>query len=208
MKTVNQNQVCNYEYILNAYLSELLKECPINDSLTANDEERPGENNYFDDVKSSRETALSNLDPGKKELTVLPIVMAGLKLAVDDSEIYDVIDLESIPSTNLPGTRAPSHVVYNKTQYALLDVSPTVIPMQHPQRNILLQRQLKKVLILKDSSYGIACEEVGEKIIIHAESVKWAGQKSSRSWLVGTLTEHRCALVTLKVLLSESMKTC
>lgn len=208
MKTANQNQVCDYETILNAYLSELLRECPFSDSLTANDKKRPGENIDFDDVKISRETALSNLDPGKKELTVLPIVVAGLKLAVDDSEIYDVIDLESIPSTDFPGARVPSHITYNSTQYALLDVSPIIIPMQHPQRNILLQRQLKKMVLLKDSSYGIACEEVGERIIIHAESVKWAGQKSSRSWLVGTLTEQRCALVTLKVLLSESMKTC
>ncbi len=55
------------------------------------------------------------------------------------------------------------------------------------------------ILLVDDSNWGLACDEIGDVIWLTGDDVKWRQNKIKRPWLAGTAIEQMCALMDTEV---------
>jgi|SRR5690554_135537 len=133
--------------------------------------------------------------------------VAGLKLAVPLvclGGIHAIQERDKI--TPLPGM--PDWLVglmpTGQGNIRIVDTARWVMP----ERNIVdYAEQMKYVIRINDSDWGLACDEVDKSFTLAPDQVRWRTSRSKRPWLAGTLIEHMCALLDVdacKRLLKES----
>lgn len=130
---------------------------------------------------------------------VMLFKVAGLNLAVPLVELNGVIEWDADKITSMPG-----HAEFYLGLIAHLDKSIPVIDtarlvLPEDKRQTLLNadtRQcIKRVVLIDNSRYGLACDEVDEVITLSENDVRWRSSRTQRKWLLGTVIEHMCALV-------------
>lgn len=125
--------------------------------------------------------------------------VAGLTLAVPLMDLNGVIEWDNDRVTEMPGHAdfylgLMTHLGKN---IPLVDTAKLVLP---PEKLQLLTgddplARLTRIVLINDSAYGLACDEVNEVITLQPEDVRWRTGRTQRRWLAGTVIEHMCALI-------------
>jgi chemotaxis signal transduction protein len=71
------------------------------------------------------------------------------------------------------------------------------------KQSIRTDASYKKVLVLKDSKWGLAVDEISEGIEVVSSDVYWRKGKNTRPWLCGTDTVHSMAIVNTDKIFEE-----
>jgi len=135
----------------------------------------------------------------KHEFQAMLFKVAGLTLAVP------LIDLNGVVECNLDDISAmPGHADF---YFGLMKHLDKNVPLVDTARFVLPADKLTTLLaddpasritravLIQDSQYGLACDEVNEILTLSPEEVRWRSQRTQRRWLAGTVIEHMCALI-------------
>lgn len=79
----------------------------------------------------------------------------------------------------------------------VLDTARWVMPERY---NETLRDHFKFVISIDGFDWGLAVNQVRNAIRLSPEDVKWRTQRTQRAWLAGTVIEHMCALLDVKML--------
>ena len=135
----------------------------------------------------------------EREFQAMLFKVAGLTLAVPLVDLNGVIEWDEEKITEMPGHAdfylgLMNHLGKN---VPLVDTAKLVLP---PDKLKLMAgddplARLGRVVLIHDSAYGLACDDVNEVIILKPEDVRWRSSRTKRRWLAGTVIEHMCALI-------------
>ncbi len=130
---------------------------------------------------------------------VMLFKVAGLSLAVRLIELNGVVEWDESKITEMPGH---SDFYLGLLQYLgksipVIDTAKLVFPAD---KLVALSadkpyERVKRIVLIDDSQWGLACDEIDEVIELASEAVKWRGDRSKRKWMAGTVIEHMCALI-------------
>lgn len=140
------------------------------------------------------------------EFQAMLFKVAGLTLAVPLVDLNGVIEWDEEKITEMPGHAdfylgLMNHLGKN---VPLVDTAKLVLPPDKVQAlagDDPLAR-LTRVVLIHDSTYGLACDDVNEVIILKPEDVRWRTSRTQRRWLAGTVIEHMCALIDARAFAS------
>ena len=78
----------------------------------------------------------------------------------------------------------------------VIDTALMVLPEnRHADLSVDPKDRFSHVLMVNDSTWGLACDSIGDVIWLDADKVKWRSNKTKRPWLAGTAREHLCAIM-------------
>jgi len=125
--------------------------------------------------------------------------VAGLSLAVRLVELNGVLEWDETALTEMPG-HSPFFLgvlQYLGKSIPIVDTARLVFPAE---KLVSLNadkpyERVKRIVLIDDGKWGLACDEIAEVVDLNAESVKWRENRSKRKWMAGTVIEHMCALV-------------
>jgi len=124
--------------------------------------------------------------------------VAGLSLAVP------LVELNGVVEWNDDVTEMPGHAPFYMGLMQHLDKS---IPVIDTARLVLPAEKLaqlagddprarvKRVVLIDEHRWGLACDEVNEVITLQPDQVRWRTSRTKRAWLAGTVVDHMCALI-------------
>lgn len=55
----------------------------------------------------------------------------------------------------------------------------------------------KRLVLIKDGSWGFVCDDVSEIFTLDSGQVQWRMDRTRRAWLAGTVIEHMCVLLDM-----------
>ncbi len=125
--------------------------------------------------------------------------VAGLTLAVRLVELNGVLEWDEAALTEMPG--------HSSFYLGLFQYLGKSIPIVDTARLVFPQDKLvalsadkplervKRIVLIDDSNWGLACDEIAEVIELQPDEVKWRKDRSKRKWMAGTVIDHMCALV-------------
>jgi purine-binding chemotaxis protein CheW len=134
-----------------------------------------------------------------QELQAMLFKVAGLTLAVPLVDLNGVVEWDEARITEMPG-HADFYLglmTHLKRQIPVVDTARLVLP---ENKRVQLagedpRQRVTRVVLINDSRYGLACDEVNEVVTLKADAVRWRSERTQRRWLAGTVIEHMCALV-------------
>jgi purine-binding chemotaxis protein CheW len=153
-------------------------------------------------VKESRTTrgAGEGVRPdwAQAQFQCLLFQVAGLTLALPLARLGGVLPWDTAAVTEMPNHQPwflglRTHLGH---KVKLIDVAKLVLPVERrADLAPATSGRLGKVILLDDSQWGLACDNVAEVITVSAADVKWRAQAGSRPWLAGTVIKQMCALI-------------
>lgn len=134
-----------------------------------------------------------------QELQAMLFKVAGLTLAVPLVDLNGVVEWDEARITEMPG-HADFYLglmTHLKRQIPVVDTARLVLPENKrvPLAGEDPRQRVTRVVLINDSRYGLACDEVNEVVTLKADAVRWRSERTQRRWLAGTVIEHMCALV-------------
>ncbi|MEE9398214.1 MAG: chemotaxis protein CheW [Methylococcales bacterium] len=82
----------------------------------------------------------------------------------------------------------------------IIDSALLIVGTTNNTGNKYPEHHYKKILLLKNSAWGIACGEIGKSYHIETDAVRWRTKKKSRPWLLGTLADQAGAIIDVNQL--------
>lgn len=139
------------------------------------------------------------VDIPNEPFQALMFKVAGLSLAVRLIELSGVLEWDESILTEMPG-HSPFFmgvIQYLGKSIPIVDTARLVFPAD---KLVSLSadkpyERVKRIVLIDDGKWGLACDEIAEVVDLDAESVKWRENRSKRKWMAGTVIEHMCALV-------------
>jgi len=159
----------------------------------------PQTDNLTDDTlqtETSLEKAVNEAFPAltEDEFQALLFDVAGVKFAVSLDKLNGILEW-SDQVTQMPNSSEWFIGVLDERdrRIKVIDIATLVVPSKF--RANRSHDALKKIILIGDSYWGLACDAVSEVITLQQDDVKWRSVSSKRPWLAGTVKEHMCALI-------------
>ena len=114
------------------------------------------------------------------------ISVAGLKLAIQLSEISQAVDIVDINTEN-------GRLIHQGESLNIVDVEQLVRPSDKPG-------DINHYLLIKHRQLAIACQQVMNIQTIEKETVCWRNENSQRQWLAGTIKQQGIAILDINAL--------
>lgn len=123
--------------------------------------------------------------------------LSGLSMAIPLIELDGILEwTDSL--TELPN-RSPWYLglLDNRGKtLPVIELAQLVLPQKLREKNIAAGGgALNRIILIGDSSWGIACDSVSEVITLKPDEVRWRSSRTKRRWLAGTVIDHMCALL-------------
>lgn len=124
--------------------------------------------------------------------------VAGLSLAVPLVELNGVVEWTG-EVTEMPG-HSPFYMglmTHLDKSIPVVDTARLVLPAEKLGQlaGDDAKTRVKRVVLIDEHRWGLACDEVNEVITLEPDQVRWRTSRTKRAWLAGTVVEHMCALV-------------
>ena len=124
--------------------------------------------------------------------------VAGLTLAVPLVELNGVVEwTDSL--TEMPGHADLYMGILRHldNKVAVVDTARLVFPSDKLKTlaGDEPKDRVKRIVLIGDSKWGLACDEVHEVITLQPDDVRWRTDRTSRFWLLGTVIDKMCALL-------------
>ena len=127
--------------------------------------------------------------------------VAGLTLAVPLTELGGIHNLEKPGPLFGKPDWFMGVMLYRDEKLKVVDTAKWVMP---EKCNEILEDSLKYqyLIMLGDSGWGLACEELVNTVTLQSEDVKWRDMGGKRPWLAGMVKEKMCAMLDVKQLVT------
>ncbi|MFP4130638.1 MAG: chemotaxis protein CheW [Thiohalospira sp.] len=133
---------------------------------------------------------------GEQPFQALLFELSGLTMAIPLAELAGVLEWpENI-------TALPNHspwylgLVHHLGQNVpVIDLAQLVVPERIRGRYQAGEGQQRRIILIDDGRYGLACDGVDEVITLEPDNVRWRTSRTRRKWLAGTVIERKCALL-------------
>ncbi|MFO8024591.1 chemotaxis protein CheW [Thiohalophilus sp.] len=140
-----------------------------------------------------------DLPPWAELFQAMLFRVAGLTLAVPLEELGGVLEFDSDQLTEMPG-HADFYlglVTHMGKSVPIVDTARLVFPPEKLQQLAGDDpvKRLRRVVLIDEGRWGLACDEVDEVITLRKDEVRWRSNRTRRRWLRGTVIQHMCALV-------------
>ena len=126
--------------------------------------------------------------------------VAGLKIALPLKELGGIHKIA--PLKSLPGQPAwlQGVMLYREQKINVVDTAQWVMPEKYDNQ---LQEQLnyQYVIMLGNSHWGLACDNLVNTIALEQDDVKWREIEGKRPWLAGLIKQHMCALLDVDAMI-------
>jgi purine-binding chemotaxis protein CheW len=125
--------------------------------------------------------------------------VAGLMLAVPLVELGGVLTIEAElkPLFGQPDWFLGLLPSKAEGTVRVVDTARWVMPERYSESS---RENLKYVILMEKSEWGIACHGVAKAITLEPNQVSWRTNRGLRPWLAGTVIEHMCALMDVSAL--------
>jgi len=138
---------------------------------------------------------------GTEPFQALMFKVAGLKLAVPLANLHGVLKWGDT-ITPMPGHSDHfmgllQHIEQN---VKVIDTAGIIVP---PERISSSSERRYGHIILVDTTWGLACDEVHDVITLSPDDVRWRTSEGKRAWLAGTVIEQMCALLNTEGLVRQ-----
>jgi purine-binding chemotaxis protein CheW len=150
---------------------------------------------------------------GSQAVKLFCLEMAGLKLAIPENQFGGIIDFPGTGQLSKTESRYLLGIfTHDGTQTKIINTPLLIIPQKYQQfyGNDAAGRdhasRLKKVLLLDDGAWGLACDAAGEAITVPDDDIHWRTAKAKRIWLAGTAIKQKCAILAVDGLLNSVEK--
>ncbi|MBN4078462.1 chemotaxis protein CheW [Gammaproteobacteria bacterium AH-315-C21] len=136
-------------------------------------------------------------DWARRPFQALEFSIAKLKLVIPLVHLFGILDWDQAALTSMPGHSKhfigvwPNHGINSK----IVDVAEMMVPQRYQHKIEPWQKRLTKVVLIDDSVWGLACDEIMGVVTLDPREVRWRCDRTHRPWLAGTLIEHMSALV-------------
>lgn len=126
--------------------------------------------------------------------------VAGLTLAVPLTELGGIHNLEKPGPLFGKPDWFMGVMLHREEKLNVVDTAKWVMP---EKCNEILEDSLKYqyLIMLGDSGWGLACEELVNTVTLQSEDVKWRDMDGKRPWLAGMVKEKMCAMLDVKQLI-------
>lgn len=126
--------------------------------------------------------------------------VAGLTLAVPLTELGGIHNLEKPGPLFGKPDWFMGVMLYREEKLNVVDTAKWVMP---EKCNEILEDSIKYqyLIMLGDSGWGLACEELVNTVSLQSENVKWRDVGGKRPWLAGMVKEKMCAMLDVKQLI-------
>ncbi len=127
----------------------------------------------------------------------LEFTVAKLKLVVPLTHLCGILDWERADLTPMPGHSTQFMGVWpnHGTNSKIVDVAEMVVPERYHSKIQPASERVTKVVLIDESTWGIACDEIIGVITLDPRDVRWRTDRTQRKWLAGTLIEHMSAII-------------
>ncbi len=124
--------------------------------------------------------------------------VAGLSLAVPLIELNGVVEWKD-DVTEMPG-HADFYMglmQHLEKSIPVIDTARLVLPVEKLGQltGDDPRARVKRVVLIDEHRWGLACDEVNEVITLQPDQVRWRTSRTKRAWLAGTVVDHMCALI-------------
>ncbi|PCH61340.1 MAG: hypothetical protein COC05_01395 [Gammaproteobacteria bacterium] len=157
-------------------------------SCSGDEASEPEEENYY--VEGAPEWAHGPFQG-------LEFTIAKLKLVIPLIHLCGILDWENAELTPMPGHSKlfigiwPNHGTSSK----IVDVAEMLVPKRYHNKIEAWQSRTTKIVLIDDSVWGLACDEVLGVVTLDPREVRWRSNLTQRAWLAGTLVGHMSALI-------------
>jgi len=128
------------------------------------------------------------------EFQILLFDVSGVKFAVPLDKLNGILewsgDISPMPNS---ADWFVGILVEREQQIKIIDTAVVVVPSKFRVEHVA--ENLQKIILIGDSTWGLACNAVSEIITLKQSDVRWRKDSSKRPWLAGTVIEHMCALL-------------
>lgn len=126
--------------------------------------------------------------------------VAGLTLAVPLTELGGIHNLEKPGPLFGKPDWFMGVMLHREEKLNVVDTAKWVMP---EKCNEILEDSIKYqyLIMLGDSGWGLACEELVNTVTLQSEDVKWRDVGGKRPWLAGMVKEKMCAMLDVKQLI-------
>lgn len=121
--------------------------------------------------------------------------LAGLNMAIPLDKLNGILEWNEEIVTPMPG-HSPwfmGLLPERGMQIKVIEAAKLVVPAKY--REAYSGPPIQKVILINDSEWGLACNEVKEVITLEHDQVKWRQAAGKRPWLLGTVIDEMCALL-------------
>lgn len=120
--------------------------------------------------------------------------VAGLTLAVPLITLGGIHQLEKVsPIVGKPAW-FKGVMLYRQQKLSVVDSARWVMPEKYAQLSEE-QRAYQYLVMLGDSTWGLACNRLVNTVTLNKADVQWREQKGKRPWLAGMVKQRMCALI-------------
>ncbi|RLV61597.1 chemotaxis protein CheW [Parashewanella curva] len=136
------------------------------------------------------------------EFQALFFKVAGLTLAVPLVELGGII--HEVRVTHLPGqpTWIKGVMTHRDQKINVVDTAAWVMPEKY-DANLQKQVDYRYVVLLQNSQWGLACEELLDAESINKEQVNWRVNTAKRPWLAGLVKKQMCGILDVGALIEQ-----
>jgi len=189
---------------LDSYLTTLLSETTAEEFIQPGGEtelESPREEEPLTmDITPSADSEIA-VSEAKTCLEVLPFVVDNLNLVayVDDlAGTFDMVNKLTAVSGQPDWLMGLADCQGRRV--GIIDSALLIVGATNNDGSDSTERHYKKILLLKDSAWGLACDDMGKSYQIETNKVRWRTKKTSRPWLLGTMVDQSCAVIDVNQL--------
>lgn len=140
-------------------------------------------------------------DWAEEEFQCLMFHVVGISLAVPLVKLNGVIpwsnDLTPMPGHTDAFLGLLRHLGKN---VKVMDTAHVILPPEQMEQLGASDDRIKKIILMDEGRWGLACDDIGEVITLNNSDVRWRTTAGRRPWLAGTISERLCALLDTDVL--------
>jgi purine-binding chemotaxis protein CheW len=132
--------------------------------------------------------------------------VGGLTLALPVSALVAVVDNTDLTSSPAPGiTGECGRLCYPHGEIRVVALAPWVLPAGYAIPSL---PDRYPILVIDDGRWGLACDAVGERVVLEPATVRWRSSRTQRRWLAGTVAQPGYAILDapqMAALLAEAV---
>ncbi|MFQ3197084.1 MAG: purine-binding chemotaxis protein CheW [Paraglaciecola sp.] len=126
--------------------------------------------------------------------------VAGLTLALPLTELGGIHQLGTVNPLFGKPDWFKGVMLHREEKINVVDTALWVMPEKCAEK-LAASTKYQYLIMLGDSTWGLACESLVNTVILQPEDVKWRKFDGKRTWISGMVKKKMCALVNVKQLI-------
>lgn len=151
-------------------------------------------------ISQSEKVAAPEKEYRKGQFQALFFDVAGLTVAVPLTELGGIHNMGKLNTLVGKPDWYMGVMVHREQQLNVVNTAKWVMPEKYDNQ-LENDIEYQYIIMLDNSSWGLACEKLINTVTLEQEDVKWRESSGRRPWLAGLIKERMCALLDVSALI-------